>query len=174
MKKLTLGKNYLVGYNSFQAIGWYYVIISLVLRLLLQGTSSFSSTFYSLGSIVCTLQFFAFLEIAHVWFGLVKTSLAPTITQVFGRNMVLLVCLCYVPEVQSHWGVPLLFLFWGLSELIRYPFYIATQLNEIPPFLLWLRYNAFIVLYPIGFAAESNYLFTIMLLSKLIDFINII
>ncbi|GAM28543.1 hypothetical protein SAMD00019534_117190 [Acytostelium subglobosum LB1] len=126
-RKPILGKRYIMIYNVFQA----------------------------LGSIICTLQVFAFLEILHVVLGIVKSSLAPTLAQVLGRNHVLLVGLLYCPTVQFHWGVPLMVFFWGISELIRFPYYIAQAYNECPPFLTWLRYNAFIVLYPIGFAAEN-------------------
>ncbi|KAF2068821.1 hypothetical protein CYY_009859 [Polysphondylium violaceum] len=148
--KPLLGKKYLLCYNSFQALGWYYIVISLFFRSFL-GVSSLETTFQALGSIVCTLQVFAFLEIVHVMMGIVKSSLVPTFAQVIGRNTVLL-ALCYTEEVQVHWGVALLFLFWGLSELIRFPYYIF---NPAPQFLTWLRYNAFIVLYPIGFGAEN-------------------
>eukprot|EP01133_Synstelium_polycarpum_P008164 gene8164-9596_t len=155
-KKPLLGRNYLLAYNSFQALGWYYVVISLFMRVLFQGIDlAIPTTFRSLGSIVCTLQVFAFLEIANVYFGIVKTSLLPTVAQVLGRNHVLLVGLCFVYDVQFHYGVFCLFLFWGVSELIRYPFYITQILDDTPPFLNWLRYNAFIVLYPLGFAAEN-------------------
>ncbi|EFA76185.1 hypothetical protein PPL_10402 [Heterostelium album PN500] len=146
----------------FQALGWYYVIISMFMRLFFQGTQSIYTTFNSLGSIVCTLQVFAFLEIAHVYFGIVKSSLLPTVVQVLFRNQVLLGCLLYVPEAQVHWGVTLLFFFWGVSELIRFPFYIAQAYGDCPPILTWLRYNAFIILYPIGFAAE-NILYYVMM-----------
>ncbi|EGG19943.1 hypothetical protein DFA_07051 [Cavenderia fasciculata] len=156
MTNLSNKDKYLVVYNSFQALGWYYLIISMIMRFLFQGTSSIFTTFMSLGSIVCTLQVVAFLEILHVYFGLVKSgSIMPTIFQVFGRNHVLLWALCYVYPAQEHWSVFLMCATWGVSELIRYPYYIASTLNECPKFLEWLRYNAFIVLYPLGFAAEN-------------------
>eukprot|EP01132_Coremiostelium_polycephalum_P000625 gene625-775_t len=157
-KKPILGKKYLIFYNTCQALGWYYLIISMVFRFLTIGADSLYSTYYSLGSVVCTLQLFAFLEIVHVYLGIVKSgSILPTVAQVLGRNHVLLVALYNVPEVQYHWGVSLLFFVWGVSELIRYPYYLSALMDNNPPeFLTWLRYNAFIVLYPLGFASEKK------------------
>lgn len=36
----------------------------------------------------------------------------------------------------------------------RYPFYALNIAGRCPPFLHWLRYTAFIVLYPLGFVGE--------------------
>ncbi|EGC32165.1 hypothetical protein DICPUDRAFT_89327 [Dictyostelium purpureum] len=117
---------------------------------------SIDTTFTAVGPMVCTLQILAFLEIFNVLLGITKSSVGPTLAQVLGRNHVLLVALIFVPEVYTHWGVALMFFIWGLSELIRYPLYLYTINNSTPPqFLQFLRYNAFIILYPIGFAAEN-------------------
>ena len=58
-------------------------------------------------------------------------------------------------------------LIWSLAEVIRYPFYICKLLNIKFEVIEWLRYNAFLVLYPIGFAAEMRCWF------GLIRFINV-
>lgn len=44
---------------------------------------------------------------------------------------------------------------WGVTECIRYGYFVA-QLGGtgIPSWLLWLRYNTFYVLYPIGISSE--------------------
>jgi len=44
---------------------------------------------------------------------------------------------------------------WATTEVIRYS-YFATNLayGSVPPGLLWLRYNAFFVLYPLGISSE--------------------
>jgi very-long-chain (3R)-3-hydroxyacyl-CoA dehydratase len=47
-----------------------------------------------------------------------------------------------------------LLLAWGITEVIRYPFYTMKELAEVPYLLSWLRYSTFIVLYPIGVASE--------------------
>ena len=51
---------------------------------------------------------------------------------------------------------------WTVAELVRYPHYIASQLvaltgrSATPRWLEWLRYSAFIPLYPIGLIGEST------------------
>ena len=41
-----------------------------------------------------------------------------------------------------------------LHQIIRYPWYATTLLDSCPFFLTYLRYTAFIVLYPIGVVSE--------------------
>lgn len=50
---------------------------------------------------------------------------------------------------------------WTVSELIRYPFYICKTLkldekNTIYQIVNWLRYTAFIILYPVGISGEMR------------------
>jgi hypothetical protein len=44
-------------------------------------------------------------------------------------------------------------------QTIRYPWYAATLINDCPAALTWLRYTAFIVLYPVGVVAEMILLY---------------
>lgn len=44
-------------------------------------------------------------------------------------------------------------------QAIRYPWYAATLLNDCPKWLTWLRYTAFIPLYPAGVVAEMILLY---------------
>ncbi len=43
---------------------------------------------------------------------------------------------------------------WSLTEVIRYSSYALKQIDAVPGFLNWLRYSAFLVLYPIGISSE--------------------
>mmetsp|Transcript_4354 Transcript_4354/g.5042 ORF Transcript_4354/g.5042 Transcript_4354/m.5042 type:complete len:120 (+) Transcript_4354:327-686(+) len=44
---------------------------------------------------------------------------------------------------------------WCCAEIIRYTFYAVKELEVgIPYPLLWLRYTAFVVLYPLGISSE--------------------
>lgn len=52
------------------------------------------------------------------------------------------------PQVQSHWSVLPLFLAWALADVVRYAWYAAG--DRSPHWLTWLRYTAFIPLYPAG------------------------
>jgi very-long-chain (3R)-3-hydroxyacyl-CoA dehydratase len=43
---------------------------------------------------------------------------------------------------------------WSITEVIRYTFY-ALKLYDICPYpLLWIRYTAFLILYPLGVSSE--------------------
>ena len=48
---------------------------------------------------------------------------------------------------------------WSITEIIRYSFYAANLLTYEPRWLLWLRYNTFFVLYPLGAGSEAALLF---------------
>jgi very-long-chain (3R)-3-hydroxyacyl-CoA dehydratase len=43
---------------------------------------------------------------------------------------------------------------WAAVEVVRYSMYVTEQVGATPSFLRFLRYNAFIVLYPLGFVGE--------------------
>lgn len=43
---------------------------------------------------------------------------------------------------------------WSTTEVIRYTYFALKQFDFIPYFLHWLRYSAFLVLYPMGISSE--------------------
>lgn len=43
---------------------------------------------------------------------------------------------------------------WSLSEIIRYSYFALKQVDAVPSWLHWLRYSAFLVLYPVGISSE--------------------
>jgi very-long-chain (3R)-3-hydroxyacyl-CoA dehydratase len=57
------------------------------------------------------------------------------------------------PQVQTHPSVLPLFLAWAAADVVRYAWYAAG--GAAPHWLTWLRYSAFVPLYPLGiFAGE--------------------
>jgi len=44
---------------------------------------------------------------------------------------------------------------WSVTEVIRYPFYVLSLLDTEVYALNWLRYNTFLVLYPLGAGSEA-------------------
>ena len=56
--------------------------------------------------------------------------------------------------MQTDFFVKPLLIAWSLAEITRYAFFVAKQVDIVPYPLLWLRYNAFIILYPLGTASE--------------------
>jgi very-long-chain (3R)-3-hydroxyacyl-CoA dehydratase len=43
---------------------------------------------------------------------------------------------------------------WSTTEVIRYTYFALKQVDAVPDWLHWLRYSAFLVLYPIGISSE--------------------
>ncbi|KAJ9270755.1 hypothetical protein DTO212C5_3252 [Paecilomyces variotii] len=49
---------------------------------------------------------------------------------------------------------------WGITEIIRYGFFALQVLGvRVPSWWMWLRYNTFFVLYPIGISSECILIF---------------
>lgn len=71
-----------------------------------------------------------------------------------GRSNILWGIVRSVPEVQESYYVAAMLTAWSLSEVIRYPWYAANTVQSCPFWLTWLRYTAFIPLYPIGVVGE--------------------
>jgi very-long-chain (3R)-3-hydroxyacyl-CoA dehydratase len=61
-----------------------------------------------------------------------------------------------IPALHSHWAVVPLFIAWSAADVARYAWYAISLSHPPPPsWLTWLRYTAFIPLYPLGiFAGE--------------------
>ncbi|XP_048420749.1 very-long-chain (3R)-3-hydroxyacyl-CoA dehydratase-like isoform X2 [Pyrus x bretschneideri] len=58
-------------------------------------------------------------------------------------------------EVQESPSVFITFVAWSLTEVIRYPHYAFNCTGSCPSWITYLRYTAFIVLYPPGMAGET-------------------
>ena len=58
------------------------------------------------------------------------------------------------PPLSLSLSLATLLAAWCCSEVIRYSLYAAKEAGLQPYALLWLRYTAFTVLYPLGVASE--------------------
>ncbi|KAI5019138.1 hypothetical protein ZWY2020_044026 [Hordeum vulgare] len=124
---------YLLAYNSLQAIGWSVALLRLLACLALR-----------------LLQTCAVLDTIHAAVGLVPTSPFLAFLQWGGRTHFVLALLRQIPEVQDSPSVFITFMAWSISEVIRYSHYALTTIKVCPAWLTYLRYTAFIPLYPIG------------------------
>lgn len=163
---------YLLAYNGVCFLLW--TIVTLRALILIPTLSSHGKLHGLLDALFPLLkwtQTIALLEIVHAAIGLVRASPVTTAMQVSSRILVVWAVLQRYPQIVStttSWGQvvagsttgPIAFsgiLFaWGITEVIRYGFFVwKTVISEkIPPFLTWLRYNTFFVLYPIGISSE--------------------
>lgn len=148
MARSSLATLYLVSYNLLQALGWATVLARIMLNVL--QTRSIDGAFDAAGVLVRYLQLAAFLEVVHSALGLVPSGVSTTVLQWGGRYHWIAAIVSNIKEVQRLPSVFITFAAWSLSEVIRYPQYALNTLGLCPSWLTWLRYSAFIPLYPIG------------------------
>lgn len=151
-------RKYLLAYNLLLAGGW----AVFLLRELLNGFAMDSTSLRLLN--FC--QGAAVLEIGHVAMKWVKSPLFTTFIQVFSRVFVL-VFINIVPKEElicifGITGVALITIAWGITEIVRYSYYFASLRGKEIPWLTYLRYTLFIVLYPIGVCGEWLILLSVM------------
>ncbi|CAL5223062.1 g5520 [Coccomyxa viridis] len=147
-KKVGGKEIYLAAYNVAQLAGW-----ASAAYLTIHGATHSSrgdAVYSSAGRVVRLCQCAAILETVHTAVGLTRGSVVLSFLQWFGRSNVLFLILQSIPELWSHWAVPVLFTAWSLADIARYPWYAWAQFRTPPHWLTWLRYSAFIPLYPLG------------------------
>jgi very-long-chain (3R)-3-hydroxyacyl-CoA dehydratase len=88
--------------------------------------------------------------------GVVRAPLLTTLMQVSSRF--LLVHLIASPFPQTTRTSPAyatMLLAWSVTEVVRYTFFVFSLSGVgVPRLWTWLRYNTFVVLYPLGVASE--------------------
>ncbi|KAL2312730.1 putative very-long-chain (3R)-3-hydroxyacyl-CoA dehydratase [Schizosaccharomyces pombe] len=144
---------YLKLYNVISCFLW----MSVLLRTgLIWGiTKDTAVVFHETNTLVRWVQTLAIAEVFHSIFGLVSSSPLTTIIQVASR-IYLVWGVCY-PFSYVIEGSPIylsMIIAWSITEIIRYAFYAFNLNGDIPAFLTWLRYNTFLILYPIGAGSE--------------------
>ncbi|RCN29480.1 tyrosine phosphatase-like protein, PTPLA [Ancylostoma caninum] len=93
------------------------------------------------------------LDVVHGILGITSTGVVAGIIQVLGRLSML-----YIvegnPTIHNQISTPILLFAWVLIELFRYPYYAFRAWNIEVYILAWLRYSAWIPLYPLGLVME--------------------
>ncbi|CAG9856531.1 unnamed protein product [Phyllotreta striolata] len=158
-KKEDIKKVYLTFYNLFMYVGFMYIAAILCLRYAREGDDFFPKVYESVGPAMCFMQLLQGLEILHPMFGYVKGGVLMPFLQIIGRLFVLIVNLDNEPRIQVMPLTFYLFLTWTAIEIIRYPYYMSQLYKKENKILTWIRYTAWIVLYPIGFTCETVILF---------------
>ncbi|KNG52404.1 3-hydroxy acyl-CoA dehydratase [Stemphylium lycopersici] len=104
------------------------------------------------------VQSLAGLEVLHSLVGIVRAPLLTTLMQVASRF--LLVHLVASPpafplSTRHSPAYSTMLLAWSVTEVIRYSYFVFSLSGVgVPKFWTWLRYNTFLVLYPLGIASE--------------------
>lgn len=95
---------------------------------------------------------------SHPQPGIVPSPLFTTLMQVASRLFLMWLVTYPFPSVTTSPAYSSMLCAWSLTELIRYGYFTAklTGGDASPPpyWLHWLRYSAFIVLYPVGISSE--------------------
>jgi very-long-chain (3R)-3-hydroxyacyl-CoA dehydratase len=144
-------KMYLVCYNVVQTLVWSTALV-LSVRSIVENGGSLSSVYDDAGWFVRVGQCGALMEVVHAVLGLVRSPVLTTLMQWAGRTHAIMSVIHPIPSLHGTSAAALMFLAWSRTEVIRYPSYALGA--NIPEWLNWLRYSAFIPLYPIGGSAE--------------------
>ncbi|WCJ41180.1 Very-long-chain (3R)-3-hydroxyacyl-CoA dehydratase 3 [Euphorbia peplus] len=152
---LTFAKLYLFLYNSVQTLGWLIALFRILSSLL--STHSITEAYASSGHLICILQVAAFLEVIHGVLGIVPSGFLFPFMQWGGRTHFVFI-LRNLAEVQELPSVFITLLVWSLGDVIRYSQYALNIIGNCPSWITYLRYTAFIVLYPIGIAPGEMWL----------------
>ncbi|XP_068644532.1 uncharacterized protein [Aristolochia californica] len=147
---------YLFCYNALQTIGWAISLFRIISQFI--STKSLNGAYAAAGDLICLLQTFSFMEVLHGAIGLVPTGVLMPLMQWGGRTHFLLAIVRQIVEVQELPPVFIAFVAWGIGEVIRYSHYAFNCIGSCPAWLTYLRYTAFIIVYPVGVALGEMWL----------------
>jgi hypothetical protein len=85
--------------------------------------------------------------------GIVRSPVATTALQVASRVVLIWGIVENFP-VETNPAYTTMLLAWSVTEVVRYSYFVLSLTGQVPPFLIWLRYNLFFILYPLGIGSE--------------------
>ncbi|KAH3831120.1 hypothetical protein DPMN_104382 [Dreissena polymorpha] len=153
---LNVSGTYLFTYNMLQFVGFLYITTVLSYNFLKHGAGAKEKAFELVGTQMMFCQATAVLEIIHPLIGLVKTGVVAPVMQVGGRGFILFLLILQDVRLQIAPVVWYLFMTWSAVELVRYPFYMLSSIGKDIKVISWLRYSAWIPLYPLGILFEAT------------------
>ncbi|PGH06769.1 3-hydroxy acyl-CoA dehydratase [Blastomyces parvus] len=176
----TATKTYFVCYNALSFVLWATIAVRLVFLLArLVPTGHVAHIFDALFPLLLFTQSLALLEILHAVVKLVRASPLAAALQVLSRILVVWPVMFFfsVDRIGKEkavvgatstepgwklgdWMVVGCLVPWCITECIRYGYFVLQALGATAPqWLLWLRYNTFFVLYPIGITSECTLIY---------------
>ncbi|EMR10322.1 hypothetical protein PNEG_01578 [Pneumocystis murina B123] len=156
--------NYLFLYNIFSCFGW----ISIFLyTFFIQKNSLIDYHYKQLIFLLKYVQTFSVLEIVNACFGITSSPVFTTILQVSSRLLLCWGILNLYPSIVLKTTAFFSMIYaWSITEIVRYSYYASNLKKKAPSMLLWLRYNLFYILYPLGTSSE------ILLIWKTLPYID--
>ncbi|CAA9959412.1 hypothetical protein P3342_004408 [Pyrenophora teres f. teres] len=116
------------------------------------------------------VQTLAGMEVLHSLFGIVRAPLLTTLMQVASRYLLVhLVAspLAFPTSTRHSPAYSTMLLAWSVTEVIRYSYFVFSLSGVgVPTLWTWLRYNTFLVLYPLGIASECWLVYSAIPLAK--------
>jgi very-long-chain (3R)-3-hydroxyacyl-CoA dehydratase len=88
--------------------------------------------------------------------GIVRSPLFTTLLQISSRFLLVhFIAAPYAVSTRPSPAYTTMLLAWGITEVIRYSYFVFNLSGAgVPKVWSWLRYNSFLVLYPIGVGSE--------------------
>ncbi|KAI8615593.1 tyrosine phosphatase-like protein [Chytriomyces sp. MP71] len=164
VKPLSIKELYLVAYNAASAAAWGFLTVVVISNGL-----NLEKNYPAIGHLLLFVQSFAILEIIHALVRIVRTPVSTTFMQVFSRLTMVWLVVDAFPEVAFSLPYTTMVLAWGITEIVRYSFYvlnIAKIENDYTWALAYCRYTFFYVLYPVGAGSEFVLMRDAYLLAK--------
>ncbi|GAX77448.1 hypothetical protein CEUSTIGMA_g4893.t1 [Chlamydomonas eustigma] len=163
----SLERAYLVGFNSILFLAWA-LVLAITVDVAYRQEGDGALLFRAVELPLMVAQTAAIMEVIHSAVGLIRSPVSITAMQVASRLwlvwgilvpvqgsiLVDSVHLGQLAGLKFELNLLTLLLAWSCSELVRYGFFALKALGPVPYISLWLRYSAFIVMYPVGVASE--------------------
>ncbi|THV81018.1 PTPLA-domain-containing protein [Aureobasidium pullulans] len=152
-KSSPLKTGYLVLYNAISTILWGTILGRV---LLIAGVHGTRYVFPGVGEFAKWTQTLALLEVVHAAVGIVRAPLFTTLMQVASRILLIWGIVTPFPNTVAFSPIySTMLIAWSITEVIRYSYFaINLSTGSVPSFWLWLRYNTFFILYPLGISSE--------------------
>ncbi|KAM0268884.1 hypothetical protein ACHAQH_009887 [Verticillium albo-atrum] len=142
---------YLILYNAISAVAWFVVLGRTVALFYLRGADF---VHLGVGDWTRWTQTMAGMEVLHALLGVVRSPVPTTLMQVLSRYLLVWGVVYPFPWLARSPFYTSMLLAWSVTEVIRYTYFALTLSGLQPKALVWLRYNTFFLLYPIGIASE--------------------
>ncbi|ORY19592.1 tyrosine phosphatase-like protein [Clohesyomyces aquaticus] len=156
VKGSPLNTAYLLGYNAVSTALWGLVLSGVVSTAATNGVTN--GAVYAQNENFCRLtQSLAILEVVHSLSGIVRAPLLTTLMQVASRLLLVWGIAYNFPQTTKNSpAYSSMLVAWSVTEVVRYSYFVFVLAGTgVPALWTWLRYNTFLVLYPVGVASET-------------------
>ena len=128
--------------NGINLVGWSAVLFTVAFRLVSNPVGFEQSDITTEVYLLKAVQSFMIVDILLILIGASKGSILGSLAQITGR---LIVALYYLTPETSPQAFALMAIIWAIADVNRYLYYTIKN-----PITTFLRYNSFMILYPIG------------------------